>query len=139
MDEALGNAYRRTTFSAETPSGRLTVRIGEHCAALDALLTRHAVSTWAYITAFNPGSVQLSDSENITRQRELECLISEQGFVVYRGHGIGDEGAWPPEPSCLILGIGREDARQLGRRFGQVSIVAGTRGSEAELVSCKDD
>jgi hypothetical protein len=137
MDEALRTAYRRTSFTAETPKGRLTIRIGEHCTALDALLTHHAVSTWAYITAYNPGSVRLSDGENIARQTELERLISQQAVAVYRGHGIGDDGDWPHEVSCLILGIPREDARELGRRFEQIAIVAGRCGGEAELVLCE--
>jgi hypothetical protein len=136
MDDALIEAYRRTTFLAETPSGRLRLRIGKRSSELDAFLTAHGATTWAFVTAFNPGSVPLSVEENSARQIELETVAAGQGFVCYRGEGIGDDGVWPPERSVLVLGIDRESAERLGRRFGQVAIVFGELGHEAELVMC---
>jgi hypothetical protein len=56
-------AYRRTTFNADTPRGRLSLRIGRRCRELDDLLAGHGVSAWAYVTAFNPGSVRRPDQE----------------------------------------------------------------------------
>ena len=114
MDDSLFDAYRRTTFFANTPNGRLSLRVGQRCFELDDLLQHYGVTTWGYVTAFNPASVLLSVDENLARQRELERVVAELGFVSYPGEGVGEEGSWPPEPSILILGIGR--LPDLGRR-----------------------
>ena len=43
-------------------------------------------------------------------------------------------GIWPPEKSLLILGIDREEARELGSQFGQNAIIFGERGGSPELL-----
>ena len=134
MDAALLEAYGRTTFIADTPQGRLSLRVGQRSAELDSLLAAHDVTTWAYVTAFNPGSVRLTPHENSERQRQLGRAVAELGFVSYPGEGIGDDGRWPPEPSLLILGIYRNDAERLGRQYGQLAVVYGERHREAELL-----
>ncbi len=70
----------------------------------------------------------------MVRQRELEHVVQERGFASYPGESIGDDGLWPPESSLLVLGIGRIDAARLGQRFGQLAVVYGELGQEAELV-----
>ena len=49
---------------------------------------------------------------------------------------MGLDVAWPPEPSLLVLGIPRKEALRLGRRFGQLAIVAGHKSSPARLLTC---
>ena len=51
---------------------------------------------WAYVTACNPGSMPLSDRENVQRQGAPEQAVSEEGFVFFRGARVGDDGQWPP-------------------------------------------
>ncbi len=67
MEDALLAAYGRTTFVADTPRGRLSLRVGRRSAELDALLAAHGVATWAYVTAFNPGSRLLPGEANAAR------------------------------------------------------------------------
>src|SRR4051812_27096167 len=122
VDSPLFDAYRRTAFIAETPTGKLRLRIGQRSQELDMLLEAAGVATWAYVTACNPGSTLFSDEENEARQRELTRIVVARGFVAYGGEGIGDDGAWPAEPSLLILGTTRREAIELGRRFGQVAV-----------------
>src|SRR5437867_13072483 len=136
MNKALLEAYRRTTFVADTRKGRMRLRVGQHCSELDALLAGHGVATWAYVTASNPGSVPLTAEENTALQHRLGGSVAELGLVSYPGEGIGDDGRWPPEPSLLILGIGRDGAKRLGREFGQLAIVYGETQREAELLEC---
>jgi hypothetical protein len=136
MQSSLVEAYRRTTFAADTPRGRLALRIGEASAELDSLLASLGVRSWAYVTAWNPGSVQRGDKENERRQRELVATVATCGLTAYAGEGIGNDGRWPSEPSLLILGIARVQAIELGRQFGQVAIVYGERGAPAELALC---
>ena len=136
-DDALLAAYRRTRFCADTDHGSLVIRVGERCAELDALLTAGGLTTWAYITAFNPGSVRLSDTENAGRHRALEEAVRQLGCPMLSGEGIGDDGAWPAERSLLVLGIDRTTAVQIGHRFGQRAIVWGELGGSAGLVLCE--
>lgn len=133
---SLWEAYRATSFFAETPLGQLCLRDGDAHADLDTLLERYAVDSWAYITAYNPASDRLSEAENRHRQGQLEAAIGSAGYVFFRGQGIGQDQQWPPEPSVLVLGISKEEARELGRKFGQVAILIGRKGTPAELMAC---
>lgn len=133
MPRELLDAYRRTIFCADTPRGRLALRIGQCNADLDLLLAEHECETWAYITAYNPGSVLLAPEENRQRQARLERDLSLGGWVCFSGEGIGANGDWPPEASTLVLGIDADSAQRLGRAFGQNAIVMGCLGKPAEL------
>jgi hypothetical protein len=93
-------------------------------------------ATYAYITAFNPGSIRLSDEENHARLSELNNIVRQLAHPSFPGEGIGDDGVWPPEQSILVLGIEHAAAVQLGRQFGQRAIVFGTLGHAAALVPC---
>jgi len=138
VGEDLLEAYRRTTFLADTPRARLALRVGQRSAQLDDLLATHDVTSWAYVTAFNPGSQLLPVEENLPRHRELERLVASLGYESYPGEGVGDDGQWPPEASFLVLGIARNDAARLGQRFGQIAVVYGELGQTAELVVCDE-
>jgi hypothetical protein len=132
--EHLLHAYRQTSFLADTPLGQLVLRIGSRNKDLDKLLQDLAVRTWAFITAFNPGSRSLSQEENRWRQRLMEDRVRQLGLRTFGGQGVGDDGRWPAEESLLIVGISREDAIALGREFGQAALVYGRTGSLPELV-----
>jgi hypothetical protein len=134
LDDELMRAYRQTSFFADTPRGNLRLRIDERNPELDAVLATEGAQSWAYVTACNPGSVALGESENARRQLLLEQATRDAGFVFFRGEGIGDDGQWPPEPSLLILGIARAQAVDLGRRFGQRAIVYGEAGGSPQLL-----
>ena len=46
----------------------LCLRVGRRCGNLDDLLVGHSVTTWTYVTAFNPGSLLLPAEENPVQQ-----------------------------------------------------------------------
>ncbi len=118
-----------------TPWGRLCLRIGEPNSALDALLSAENAGSWAYVTAYNPGSIPLGEHENARRQQMLEQTVREAGLLFFYGTGVGDDGQWPPGPSLLISRISRDQAVDLGRRFGQWAIVFGETGGSPELLA----
>ena len=134
MNQDLYEAYRQTTFYAVTPRGRLALRIGQCDAKLDALLSDQGCETWAYLTACNPGSIQLSLDANQQRQARLESELCKGSWAFYRGEGIGGNGDWPPEPSVLVLGIDEPNAQRLGELFSQNAIVVGCTGKPSRLV-----
>jgi len=134
--DRLMEAYRRTSFQAETPVGHLAIRVGQGCPPLDALLALHGAEGWAFITACNPGSVRLSDAENGARMRALHGTIAARGLIAFDGQGVPDCDDWQPEPSLLVLGLPPDAALDIGRQFGQLAIVLGRRGEPARLVRC---
>jgi hypothetical protein len=120
-------AYRATSYRA----GGLRLRVGEVCPPLDAVLAAGGWQGAAFLTAFNPGSVLLSDAENRRRQAELAAAVA--GWSCLPGEGVGDADDWPPEPSLLVLGVSATEADALARRFGQAAWVWYPIGGPAEL------
>jgi hypothetical protein len=124
-------AYRATDYTAQTPWGLLTLRIDERSVPLDRELTARGLVSWAYVTAFNPGSIPASADENEARQQELRSALISDGYAFFEGAGVGSD--WTPEPSLLILGIDEATAVTLASRFRQVAIVLGKLGEPARL------
>ena len=123
----LERAFLATTYCADMPNGPVDIRIGEVPAGLP-------LACWAFLTAFNPLPLQLTEIQNQARHQELVKVLEEACLAFYPGEGRGDSGSWPPERSVLILGISREDALALAVRFGQVAFVYGEPNQQSELV-----
>jgi hypothetical protein len=132
--EQLIEAYRRTDYSVEGPSGRFVLHVDQKSAELDAVLTRHHVLNWAYLTACNPASARLTEKENEARQASLEADVARAGFAFYRGAGEAKDGSWPPEPSVLVPGLPRDEALRLARQYGQNALLYGVAGGTAQLL-----
>ena len=127
-------AYLATTYTARLGELEVRIRVGSRCPRIDRELAERNLSCWAYLTACNPGSQPLSAAENRDRQHTLRCAVHDGGWACYPGAGVPDASTWEPEESLLILGIQRQPALQLARRFGQLAIIWGTRDTAAELL-----
>lgn len=138
--EALWEAYRSTRFEADTPLGKMSIRVGQMHGEVDALLGRNGRKDWCFITAWNPGSEILSAKQNHERNRalkqELEALGRDRFFC---GMGWPAEEGWQPEESFLVLGVGCKQAMELGRRHGQNAVVWGELGGASVLLDCRVD
>jgi hypothetical protein len=121
----LETVYLNTDYVVHEPAGRITIRIGEVAAV--------AAAHWAFITACNPRSQPLSAAENAARTEALVQCLRDAGYRFLPGEGIGRAGAWPPEPSVLILDITEAAAVALAARFEQAAIVIGALGQPAQL------
>jgi hypothetical protein len=130
----LPDVYRATTYQAATTVGFLKLRDGRHSPDLDRLLHAHGEITWAYLTAWNPGTERLSPGENAARQRQLLDLVGD--LPTFTGNGAADFGNYSEE-SLLVLGINVEDARIIAQSFGQWAILAGLYGQPAHLIDCR--
>lgn len=134
---ATWNAYERASYYVDTDRRRpIRFKPGATSARLDALIRRRGVSTWAFMTAWNPGSIRKTREVNDAAQATLVREIDAAPYPWVTGRGASDDGSWPPEESVLILGISPRKARRLGRRFGQFAFVIGRAGAPATLVSC---
>ena len=127
-------AYLATTYTARLGELEVRIRVGSRCPRIDRELAERNLSCWAYLTACNPGSQPLPAAENRDRQQALRCAVHDGGWACYPGAGVPDASTWEPEESLLILGIQRQPALQLARRFGQLAIVWGARDTAAELL-----
>lgn len=126
----LRNAYLSTRFRVFDPP--IEIRIGQVNPPLNKLLKENEASIWAYITAFNPFSKELTVSQNLERHEQLRSQI--ENYAIYEGEGAGDDATWIPERSFLVLGISKEDAKKLGMKYEQNAIVAGEIDQPAELL-----
>lgn len=136
MDDQLIQAYRATSYRVHATEP-FALRIGKTCAACDALLDTHGVTTAAYLTAWNPYSKVVSDAANADAQTKLTAELTDVSVSVLSGEGVGDTGDWPPEPSLFALGISREAATSLAQKYHQNAFVWIERGNTAELVLCQ--
>lgn len=134
MDDA--RAYRETTFEADTPVGRVELRVGGRDAQLDRLLEYCSAREWAFLTAWNPDGTFTEEAENRRRQEALESDLAERDLEVFPGQAIPDSPDWAPEQAALCIGIDRDEARDVAREFDQEVFIRGERGEEAELLSC---
>src|SRR5688500_3269138 len=137
MTDELFSAYRQTTYSAATPLGKVCLRVGEPCDLLLQLLDLYRVADWAYLTADNPGSRLVAAAENQAQCQALEESLQSEGLVYFRGAAVGDDHAWPPEQSFLVLGISRSRAIEFAKRFRQNAILAGGSNSIPQLIDCR--
>ena len=124
------DAYRGAGYLVREPN--LAIRIGEPNAGLDALLAEAGRA--AFLTAANPGSERRSEEENDRSVAALREALEGAGWRCLEGEGRDPGGAWPAEPSLLVLGIPRTEALELARRFGQNGFVWCGRGAAPELV-----
>jgi len=131
----LKQAYERTTYWVfPAPHQRFALRCGDVSAALDLLLTLAQCQQWAFITACNPQSIQLTEAENSVRMARLATVVEQGGWACLPGLGEGAAGDWPPEESLLVLGIEAAEALALARQFDQAALVLGAVEEPARLV-----
>ena len=132
----LEQAYRQTTYSADTPAGEVRLRIDQPSSLLARLLEVQGMGTFAYLTAANPLSTAYGDEENAVQNERLARLLAARGYVLFGGHGAGDDASWAAEPSFLVLGIGEAEALALGRQFKQSAILIGGADGIPRLAWC---
>jgi len=88
LDEQFIQAYRATDYRVHAKEP-FSLRTGETCAASDAILDAHGVTTAAYLTTWNPYSEALSNAENSVAQSKLDAELVEVSVVVLSGEGVG--------------------------------------------------
>lgn len=135
IDEATLRAWRESCYRVLADDGP-ALCIDVPCPALAALHAAHGVSCSAFVTACNPRSRRLDAAENRRRQAALEQELAALGHVALPAIGEHPGGGWPGEASCLVPGLGREDALALARRHGQAAIVWAAADAIPRLLLC---
>jgi hypothetical protein len=88
------------------------------------------------ITAYNPGGIPRDDAVNEAAQRELEVTVQRMGLLCDRATGRSPDGSWS-EPGAAVFPISRDQACELGRRYGQLGVFELTE-TEMHVVRCRD-
>lgn len=115
-------AYLETHYAVRAPEP-ITMRIGIANPALAEAIGRHASSTCAFLTAYNPFGEAIPDEENRSRHAAMVADLEEIGCRFYEGAGWHPDNGWPEEHSCLGFGLSFEQACELGAKWGQDAIV----------------
>lgn len=136
--KSLEAAYRTTNYTVypSDESDGFTIQIGKHCSSADSLLTKHLTLTWAFITAENPRSKRLPNSENSRRTLQLRSAVEKLNLKYLTGEGVGDPEIWKGEFSFFILGIPKDLAQSIASQFEQLAFVFGENQKPAELIWC---
>ena len=135
----LEEAYRTTSYCVEVPGKEIEIRVGLHNPELNDFLARSGASQWAFVTAYNPGSQQLTTQENQLRHELLTELLKNEGYAFVPCETIDDDNEWPPEPGYVILGINQVDAEKIAQCFEQNAILFGRRDGVPELIMLIDE
>jgi hypothetical protein len=115
-------AYRQTHYHVCVQPA-FTLSIAQPSAELLGLHQAHHVQSSAFITAYNPYSQPTNIDDNQQRQQALLQQLHAAGYTVLPGIGQHPSNNWPSEESCLVLGLGREEASALGMQQEQNAIV----------------
>ncbi len=122
LTKRLVEAYNSTNFVVHfEPS--FVLKVGEFNKKLETVFSKLNQKTACFITAYNPKSVVVSGTENKTSQKKLHEDLVELGCTIFNGFGADPSGKWEGEPSYFVIGIGLEEAKNLGRKYKQNVII----------------
>jgi hypothetical protein len=122
INKELLESYDSANYHVDA-SPSFILKIGRYSPELHNMFEASHKKKAAFITAYNPASIELSNEENKERNRELEEKIQVLHLDYIHGEGKCDESEWSGEKSFLIFGIDKKEAIQLGKEFGQNAIV----------------
>lgn len=130
----LRESYTRAVYRVDSLAAPIFLRVGGASAELDGWLEAQGVSRFAFLSAANPGSVALGESENRRRHQRLVERLRAGGFATLGGESFeAASGGWR-EASLLVAGIDRDAAIGLARDFGQLALLWGEIGKPVELL-----
>lgn len=131
-------AYRATVYRVFLPQGAIDLQLDVASPDLARWLEEEGADTWAILTAFNPGSVILSDDENAERQSALEIRLLEEGLEPYASENIPASESGPIEQSCLVPHLSAALALAIAGQFEQNAILHGAGDGVPRLLWTND-
>jgi hypothetical protein len=132
MDEALLADYRASTYLVCMDRLRWTaIVLGQPLAP--ALQLQVGTRSWAFISAWNPGSVHRAEDENAAAQRQLLAAFERMTPrpMILPAVGVG-ASCWY-EPSLFVAGPDFAAFDALGREHGQNAYLRGRDAGPADL------
>ena len=134
-DAGLDAAYRRTHYEITLPGGEpLVLRVDVANPALQLIHASCRVGCSAFLTAWNPRSLQRPAALNAAANAELRARLGAQGLECWPGRGRDPDNAWPAEESLFVPGLELQAACALARHYGQNAIVHAAEDAVPRLV-----
>ncbi len=122
LPESLISAYRATRYRVFSKPD-FDLAIGQRSEVLANLYRDHAVTSAAFLTAWNPEGNLQNEAFNRAAFARLRERVASEAVEVIAGFGEDPDGVWAGEESLLALGLGREASCRIGAEFGQNAIV----------------
>ena len=134
IPKELIDTYRTAIYRVDAPQGVITFYIDRLSPELAALHRDKGVKSSAFITAYHPYSVPVTENENEKAQQALLAELRTRGYQWLEGAGEDAKEEWPAEPSVLVLGISQEEATRLAVQFRQNAYVFCDQAGMPQLV-----
>lgn len=138
---ALSQAFQATGYVVHphplVGGVKRVLRAGAVHPGLDAALTAHGHTAWAFVTAWNPRARTRSPRTNEGLQRALRGLLEARGQPAVPAVGVAEDRSWFEE-SLFVPGLARDEAWRLGGLFDQEAVLWGRVGGVAELLWCQE-
>ena len=130
--ENYNESFMNTVFKVMVDDTRsYDIRVGSESVLED--LNMPDVSSWAYITAWNPLPITYSLEENRMRNQSLKSDLNAINLEYIDGVGMAIDGSWQEE-SVFVKNISKEQAEQLAQKYEQVAYLFAHRNEKAQLV-----
>ena len=123
IPDELVAAYSATEYRVTSDDPVFVLQIGKRSNEIARNFELTGKDGATFITAENSFSQAASAEENAANQANLYKDLAATDAVIMEGAGQGEDPAWPAEASYLAIGISREQACELGRKYQQNAIV----------------
>lgn len=120
-------SFLATTYCIDVRGECFDLRIGVPHPDFAAWLDDEDASSWAVITACNPGG-KPTPLQNGARNEALRKSIETLGWRYVPARNRADGGRWPDEPGFCVFDAPEGQVCALAAGFGQAAIVVGSRG-----------
>jgi hypothetical protein len=115
-------AFHATNYRVDAPDNAFVSHVGEHSLALQQLHAAYAVTSSAYLTAWNHLGESVASDRNVESQAALVRDLDALRVTMLPGEGRDPTSGWA-EPSLLALGLSREQAIALGNQYQQLALL----------------
>lgn len=134
LPEILFNAYIQCQYWVFARHQYL-LQIADHSPQAQLLSADLGCRQGAIISAYNPCSKRLSETQNQRRHRQLVMDISALHYPFYRSINRDPNQVWPDENGVFVVNILRCQALEVAQKYGQNAFVW-VSGAQVELVIC---
>ncbi len=116
-------AYRKTDYRFGEGRDVVILRVGLRSEELVRLFASSGCTCGAFVTAYNPYGTSQGIEANEAAHARLGTELKALSESVIEGAGTDASGLWPEEKSYFALGVDREAASKLGKRYRQDAVV----------------
>lgn len=135
MNQSLLETYALARYVVKVAGKIQEFRVGQHIGFFNQLLETQNHLNAIFITGFNPHSEYYPLDINLKSNRMLLREIKRGGYRHFIGYGHDDAREWSKELSFLVIGITRDEADEMAKRFKQNAYLWIEINSPVELVS----